>query len=173
MGLAKRWPLADVGLAPSVSRGAVDAIFGFPSYALIVFLLILTAVFNYGLIKATGFNPTDGTHPIAPLIENKSLAFRALLFYVAVVQAPIVEEIMFRGVLYSALRSRYGAAISIFASGFLFAAIHPQGLLGLAPLTAVGCVLAAIREWRDSLYGCMIAHACVNGFTLLYLLALT
>ena len=52
-------------------------------------------------------------------------------------------------------------------SAALFAAIHPQGIVGFAPLFAIGATLAALREWRGSLIAPMVAHGCVNGVTLI------
>ena len=59
----------------------------------------------------------------------------------AAVAAPIVEETMFRGVLYRHLRSatgHLGTGLSILVSGtlngFLFAAIHPQGWVAIPAL---------------------------------------
>ena len=56
---------------------------------------------------------------------------------------PIVEEIMFRGVLYHLLREStrnwrvWSIVFSVAASGFVFAVIHPQGWLGVPVLMGV------------------------------------
>ena len=90
----------------------------------------------------------------------------------AVVIAPFVEEIMFRGVLYSWLRSFCSPLVSMLLSAILFAGLHPQGVIGLVPLTAIGFILAFVREWRGSLIACMTTHACFNGVTLLLVVSL-
>ncbi len=129
------------------------------------FLLMLVA---YSLIlSALGVDPSSGAHPVVPLLtkpENKSLVY--LIVLMAVVVAPIIEEIMFRGFFYSWLRIKLHPALAIPISSFLFAALHPQGAVGLVPLTCIGMVLALIREWRNSLLTCMITHAIFNAVTL-------
>ncbi len=112
-------------------------------------------------------DPAGGAHPVVPLLTrstNPSLFY--LIFVMAVITAPFVEELMFRGALYSWLRERMGASLAIFVSAVIFAIIHPQGAIGVFPLTLIGMMLGFLREWRGSLLAPMLAHACVNGVTL-------
>jgi membrane protease YdiL (CAAX protease family) len=92
------------------------------------------------------------------------------------VVAPVVEETMFRGVLYRHLRgasSRLRPALSVIVSAlvvsFLFAVIHPQGFLGVPPLMALALAFTLVREWRGTLLPPMIAHAVNNGVATLML----
>jgi membrane protease YdiL (CAAX protease family) len=150
-----------------------DTFVGIISYvaAMIPVLLVLT-LYSFVLVLFE-VDVSSGTHPIVPILtESKSDSTIIWIMLLAVVVAPFVEEIMFRGALYSWLRARSGAAVSIFVSSFIFAMIHPQGLIGIVPLTCIGVVLALIREWRGNLTSCMIAHACFNGGTLLIALNL-
>jgi len=106
---------------------------------------------------------TQGEHPVVPVfLSSDSQHALIWLFLFAAVVAPIVEEIMFRGVLYGWLRDHYGKLISTLVSAFIFAVVHPQGALGIVPLSLIGCGLAFIREWRGSLIPCMLAHSLVN-----------
>jgi hypothetical protein len=93
-----------------------------------------------------------------------------LLFILGAFAAPIVEEIMFRGVLYRQLRSvsvRFGLALSIIVSilvtSFLFAAIHPQGWVAIPALMSIAIGMNVMREWRGSLLPSMIVHGVSNG----------
>jgi hypothetical protein len=90
----------------------------------------------------------------------------------AVVVAPCVEEVMFRGAFYSWLREYCSATFSIITSAVIFAAIHPQGLIGLVPLTFIGVILAIVREWRGTLSAAIATHACFNAGTLIVVLLL-
>jgi hypothetical protein len=85
---------------------------------------------------------------------------------VAVVAAPVVEELLFRGVVAEGLRQK-GAGVAIVASGFLFALAHllwtPYYMLYY---TLLGVLLGAIY-WRRGLLASMAAHAGFNGFLLL------
>jgi len=81
---------------------------------------------------------------------------------------------MFRGVLYRHLReasSRLGYFWSVMLSatvaGFVFAAIHPQGLIAIPALMAIAFGLTLVREWRGTLIPGMVTHGVHNGILLL------
>ena len=57
-------------------------------------------------------------------------------------------------------------------SSFIFAVIHPQGLLAVPMLMALACGFVLAREWRATLVPCMVAHGVHNGLTLLLAIAM-
>ena len=97
-----------------------------------------------------------------------------LLFWtlMACVWAPIVEETMFRGALFGYLRRRAPWAISGILTAFVFAAVHPQGWIGIPLLATIGFILSAVREWRGSIIASMSAHALNNASAVLMLVLL-
>ena len=112
-------------------------------------------------------------HPITEILAKPDTWVRFQVFLLACVMAPILEETMFRGVLYRHLRELTGRlgrgwsfVISALWVSFVFAVIHPQGLFGIPALMALAFSFALLREWRGSLVPCMIAHALNNGFAL-------
>jgi membrane protease YdiL (CAAX protease family) len=144
--------------------------------ALLITLGLMFAQKHLGLGDPTvpGAGPS---HPILGQALRADLWVWVQLFLVACVAAPIVEEIMFRGVLYRHLREascRWGRVVSILfstlVSSFIFAAIHPQGWLGVPVLMALAIAFALAREWRRSLLPAMIAHGMNNGVSLLLLI---
>jgi membrane protease YdiL (CAAX protease family) len=46
---------------------------------------------------------------------------------------------------------------------FIFAVIHPQGILFVPVLMSLAFGFALAREWRDSLIPGMVAHGLSNG----------
>lgn len=85
---------------------------------------------------------------------------------------PFFEEIIFRGVLFRALWQRTGKRLlSAFLSGLAFAAIHPQFLGGLLPITLLGTFLALLYAERGSLLPCIVVHALNNGLIILLFMA--
>jgi len=129
------------------------------------FFLILLVYAS--ILTALKLDMNQASHPIVPVLTQAPDHFKiALIFFLAVVCAPIIEEIMFRGAFYGWLRSRASVPASVIISSLIFAAVHPQGPIGIVPLTMIGSFLAILREWRGNLLAPMIAHACVNFGTL-------
>jgi membrane protease YdiL (CAAX protease family) len=88
------------------------------------------------------------------------LAFGAVATFVA----PLVEELIFRGVGYSLLEP-YGPWVAILATGVLFGVYH--GLIVALPiLAAFGVVLAWLRYKTGSIYPGIVAHATFNGIAI-------
>jgi membrane protease YdiL (CAAX protease family) len=111
---------------------------------------------------------TTPSHPIQGEATNTPASILQL-YGIACLWAPIIEETMFRGALFSHLRRRWNWLASASLVGFIFAAIHPQGWTFIPVLGSIGVVLAGIREWRGSILPCMVAHA-LNNFVMVSLL---
>jgi len=91
-----------------------------------------------------------------------AFAANVLLF---VVIAPVVEELLFRGLGYTLLQTLFGALPAILVVGVAFGAWH--GLLwALLVLVPFGCALAYIRYRTGSVYPGMIVHALFNAFAI-------
>jgi CAAX protease family protein len=76
--------------------------------------------------------------------------------------APLGEEVAFRGVLYPALRARFGTAPATALSAAVFAAAHGYGVLGFAAVFWSGVLWALAYERTGSLWPCIIAHSVGN-----------
>jgi CAAX protease family protein len=75
--------------------------------------------------------------------------------------APIVEETVFRGLLYRWLRGVMPLGTAMLLSGALFAVAHAVTLLFL-PLLGIGVLLAWIYERSGSLWPGVLVHALFN-----------
>jgi uncharacterized protein len=89
---------------------------------------------------------------------------RLALFVLAVGLAPITEELLFRGWIYTSLRFSFGLWPALLLSAALFGGAHYENthLYALA-VFPVGIALAAIRERTESVKASMLFHA-VNNF---------
>ncbi len=98
-------------------------------------------------------------------------SWSALFVLLAVVAAPVAEELFFRGWLYTGLRARVGATVTILVTAVLFALAHWEKthLYALA-VFPVGLALGLIRERTRSIGATMTFHAGYNGFASLLLL---
>jgi len=124
----------------------------------------------------TGPAPADEPQEIVDIVLRTDVGtwtFAAIALAVTV-GAPIMEELAFRGMLYPGLR-RLGEAVSarharwlaVVLTGALFSAAHLSASAAL-PLFGFGAFMCLVRD-RHGLLACMAAHACFNGWNLLWL----
>jgi len=81
--------------------------------------------------------------------------------FLMVVLAPIVEEIIFRGLLYRMLRERWGILVSVVVSAVFFSMVH-HGLL-VSPQLIGGIIFALAYEWSRSLWVAIGLHMGANA----------
>lgn len=95
----------------------------------------------------------------------------ALAGVVAIVIAPVSEELFFRGALFGAL-SRFGVMFSAVASGFIFSLPHldPGSIL---PFSIVGAIIALVYVRQRSLVAAMQFHVLFNTTSFLLLVLLS
>jgi membrane protease YdiL (CAAX protease family) len=97
--------------------------------------------------------------------QPKHAAAFAANFLVIALVAPVVEELLFRGIGFHLLQ-RFGATASIVATGLAFGLYH--GLVNALPiLTLFGISLAWLRSRTRSVYPGMLVHAAFNAVALI------
>jgi membrane protease YdiL (CAAX protease family) len=100
-------------------------------------------------------------------IINSSLAARYSLAVLAVFTAPLVEELIYRGVLYSALHRLVGVSPAVIIVLGVFTLIHvPQYWPNVGVIAAVGLLsvsLTIIRARTGYLLPCVVIHLVFNG----------
>ncbi len=138
-------------------------------------VLITVLVMNSPL----GANFRTPTHPIAEAVTRFGFWGKVQILVLACVLAPLVEETLFRGLLYRHLREafgRFGRVFAVLLGGlavsFVFAVVHPQGWLGVPPLMGLALAFTLAREWRGSLVAAMVAHGINNGLAMIGVLTL-
>jgi membrane protease YdiL (CAAX protease family) len=82
----------------------------------------------------------------------------------AVLMAPWIEEIFFRGFVYGAVEERLGWLLAAIASSAVFAAAHLD-VYGLPAYAAIGLLLAWAYHHTRSIRAGVIAHALINVVT--------
>lgn len=76
----------------------------------------------------------------------------------ASVWAPVLEEVMFRGTLLTALRTRFHPVLAALITAFVFGIYHPYGWAGIIPVAAGGFIYGLTKLWRGSLIAPIFAH---------------
>ncbi len=145
---------------------------GFFCYACALPLLLIGLVFYFIAVGLFG-DGTPPTHPAAEALQSAGAIELCGLLFLGAVVAPIVEETMFRGLLYRHIRESLqgrgaivACAIGALVSSWIFAAIHPQGLLFAPVLMGLAISFCLFREWRGSLIGPIVAHSINNAATM-------
>jgi len=176
----------DIGLTTGQDP-LFEPVAGVMCYIMALPLLAIGLVIMLVLLYFQRGGPADGnpftapgmpSHPIIEPLVFGGWQTRAVIVLLAAVVAPVVEEIMFRGVLYRHLREAscaWAKGLSIVFSGTvasaLFAVLHPQGLIAVPVLMALAYGFTIAREWRGTLVPCMIGHGISNGLVTLLVLA--
>jgi hypothetical protein len=150
-GISWRW--IDAGWAPLIWLGALGC-------QVVVALVVL----------ATRIPITSNTEGVKELDADRGYVIALLV--TAVCAAPIVEELVFRGLVLRGLLSRYAAVPTIASQAVLFGVAHVDpvrgaGNIGLSlVLSGVGAAFGAAAFWLRRIGPTMIAHAIFNGVVL-------
>lgn len=155
------------GFLKEIGAGLVGYLAGIPIVAL---GFVMTLLLGYVMSLLFPGPSAPPSHPVVQMADSASAWDMVKLYLLASVWAPLTEESMFRGALFHHLRGKLGALVSGLCVGFIFAIIHPQGILLVPPLMALGLVFALMREWRGSLIAPMIAHGLHNAILITVLL---
>lgn len=112
----------------------------------------------------------DIPQDIEQLTRSAPLAWRIVLAATAISLGPLVEELLFRGVLLSALIPRCGIPLAALLSAAGFAAIHLPGLqwqwYAVPQLILLGLALVWLRLRYQSLWPAVVAHGMHNALAL-------
>jgi membrane protease YdiL (CAAX protease family) len=101
--------------------------------------------------------------------DIKGAFTRVLMAITLCVGAPLMEELIFRGVIFSVAARYFHPVYAVAASSLLFGVIH-NNLLSLIPLTVLGAFLAEAYRRTRSLAVPMLMHSAFNGVSFLLLM---
>lgn len=106
--------------------------------------------------------PLDGILGNYSEVKNTYEAGGFLLqLFVLGLLTPIVEELLFRGLVYKRLKVYYDGVISAYISAIIFGIVHLNLLQGLYAF-AMGIVFTFVYERCKSIYGPIIIHVVAN-----------
>ncbi len=127
---------------------------------------LLTVGGLYGLIFLLSLLLPSRETAFDRLLQT-SWEVRLVIALLAVGTAPLVEELVYRGVLYPALQIRLGRARAVFLVTLLFAVVHyPQysaSALILVAVTVLSFVITIIRAYTGQLLPCVVTHLVYNA----------
>lgn len=136
---------------------------------LLGYVAVSIALTTLVTVLFSGFNPEqvqDVGLPERLFGIDKLAAFISLIIF-----TPILEELLFRGVLFRGLRERmsfWGSAVIV---SILFAAAHAQWNVALDTF-ALSIALCYLVEKSGSIFPSIILHSLKNSFAFVYLFVL-
>jgi membrane protease YdiL (CAAX protease family) len=149
-----RWPR---NLSPAVAT------------LLCVLLALVLLAIGLAITKLWGGSKTD-----LDLLLESSTAARIAVALVAVLTAPLAEELIYRGVLYSALERAANRAISVVVVSLLFAGVHvlqyKDNIGVILAITLLSFTLTLSRAYTGSLIPPFIIHLVFNGIQAIFII---
>jgi membrane protease YdiL (CAAX protease family) len=127
-------------------------------------LLLLVAFVVLSVVWSEAVNPSR-EKLLEQLGTNEGAALLILSAGLTCVIAPICEEFLFRGYIFTALRNWRGTWPAALLTGLIFGGVHAGSApaLDLVPLAALGFGLCLLYRYSGSLYPCFAAHALNNS----------
>jgi hypothetical protein len=149
--------VAPLGKAAFPALGLRPANWKYPVFGALGTLFLSVAVSQIGI------EPQGMKQVIEVVREPHELILSLLLLSFL---APIVEELVFRGLLYGWVTGRWGSTAGLVVSSLAFALAHwePAHVILVLPL---GFLFGWLRRRTDSLLPSLFSHIVNNGFALL------
>ena len=118
------------------------------------------------LVKVFGVVETDFDR----MLKSSRTAVYFVAFF-ATFTAPLVEEVVYRGLLYSAFQRRFGIVLAVLLVTVLFTAVHiPQysnenipNYASIITVLLLSLTLTLIRVQTKNLLPCILLHTVING----------
>jgi uncharacterized protein len=131
--------------------------------------VVVVLFFGLALIVTSIFGESDND------FQQMLRSSRMIIFpvaFLAIFTAPIVEEVVYRGILYSALQRRLGIIMAVVVVTFLFGLVHvPQYSKNFVPdyptvsmLFLLSLTLTMVRVYTKNLLPCIVLHMIFNAF---------
>lgn len=164
MAILPLWIIRSKGmlLRPKVGRALKELGIAIP---LALCLLLAEALVVLILRKAPG-GPVELHSTFEPLRGAPNDIRLYLLLVPAFTLGPFAEELMFRGLLYNALRQRVALLPAIALQAAVFALVHYQcpdtRIADVLVVFALGIIMAGVYEWRKTLWSPIALHTLQN-----------
>lgn len=161
-GVLKREPRSDRSSANRLPQGFATLLIALP-------LLAATGLIWQALMNGLGVELQE-QDLIGIFAETKSPVLLGCMIFLAVVIAPITEELIFRAGIFRYVRTRLPRWAALLVPALLFAGLHGN-LASFAPLTMLGIIFSLAYERTGSIAVPIIAHGLFNLNTIVLILA--
>ncbi|MGA2319964.1 MAG: CPBP family intramembrane glutamic endopeptidase [Solirubrobacteraceae bacterium] len=130
-------------------------------------LMVISLLFLFVILSAAWAEAVNPSREklLEELGSNEGTTLLLLSAALTCVVAPICEEFLFRGLIFTALRNWRGTLPAAVLTGLLFGGVHAGSAPGLdlVPLAALGFGLCLLYRFTGSLYPSIVAHSLNNS----------
>ena len=158
------------GVLKEMLCGVLGYLACLPVYFAMALIVVLISLAISAITGSDPVSPAD--NKVLDIVEGGSFFEMVVIFLLATVWAPIVEESIFRGALFRHLRRRVPLILAALGSCMVFAILHGYVIQGLFMVGTLGFWFALMREWRGSLIPSATAHAIHNGVVLTLIISM-
>ncbi len=152
----------DAGFAEAYRLDARPDLLALPiGFSMLVGTWVFSRVYLLS-VTALGWKPPASTSPSIMQLFGSDAAGMTLAVLIFVLIGPVVEELMLRGVVLTALERRLGRWWGIVLSALMFATLHGT-LWQMLPMTFLGLALGRLASGRRSLWPAVILHVAYNA----------
>lgn len=149
-------------------QGSRAILWAVQGYFVALPLVLATSLLSQRLLPNQG-----GGNPLLEIIlQSRDYTTFALLFFMVAVLAPIFEEVLFRGFLFSSLVQGMVPWQAMALTGVIFAVAH-LNLADVLPLTVLGTILSYVYWRSQNLASVMLLHGFWNTGSFIGLLLLS
>ena len=127
-------------------------------------VLLLIAFVVLSVVWGSAFH-AEKEKVLEQLGTGESTSLLLLSAGLTCVIAPVCEEFLFRGFIFTALRNWCGTWPAAVITGLIFGGVHAGSapVVDLVPLAGLGFGLCLLYRYTGSLYPCMVAHSLNNS----------
>lgn len=129
---------------------------GLRIYLMFLPFLLLITLLSAVFFKSIGFEPRP-QEIFSVYMQADSFYVLCSMFFLSCIVAPFAEEVIFRGVIYTAFKKSFSVPAAIIMSSLLFALLHGE-IFALGALFSFGVLLAYIFEKHDNLWLSVSVH---------------
>jgi membrane protease YdiL (CAAX protease family) len=144
------------------------------AYGVMAAMLFLPAAWGLQMLseyvmELANLNPQEQVAVQELQDPSLTVTEKAIIGLIAIVFAPIVEEALFRGILYPAIKQMGRPRLALWLSSAVFAAVH-FNMVTFLPLMVFALVLVYLYETFQNLLAPIVAHSVFNAANFLYLI---
>lgn len=150
----RHWTWADFGWKDVPLRSILSKVLTVYTITWVINIGYAIALYNYGFVPPE----TDVYSKLLGQVTWYTLILNLIL---AGILAPIIEETLFRGMIFGSLQAYFGKWTAAVFSAVIFSALHFQAY-GFFPRFVLGLILVYLYDKYKSLYPAVALHALNN-----------